>query len=244
MELFVRPAFLASIALMAVSAAAAQGQQALDDAQIRELLAGKSALFADYSVSTYGADGSYSYLAANNLHFKGKYVIGGGKVCVTFDDGQRRCDAVSKDAQGPYLRDSAGRQLRLAVRAPMTSGTVTTLCGVPVAYTIKPPAADVPADLSAFSGIWVGTWNYGMCAALVVESIQADGTATVIYVNGAHAPDGFKAGSFRFAAIIKGNRLSDGGTTASFEAMMGSPNELSAKRIGPPGAGTAKFARL
>jgi hypothetical protein len=239
-----RPAFLAAIALMVLSAAAAYAQQALDDTQIRALLAGKSALYVDYSVSTYGTDGSYSYLAANNLYFKGKYGIGSGKVCVTFDDGQRRCDAVGKDAQGVYLRDSAGRQLRLAVREPMAPQTVTTLCGVPVAYTIKPPAADVPADLAAFSGTWFGAWNYGMCAALVVESIRADGTATVIYVNGAHAADGFKAGSMRFAAIVRGGHLSDGGTTTSFEAAMVGPDELSAKRIGPPGAGTARFTRL
>jgi hypothetical protein len=240
----VRRIILPTIALIALSSGAARAQPALPDAEIRDLVAGKSALFTDYSVATYGADGSYSYLAANNLYFRGTYTIAAGRLCLTLDNGQNRCDAVARDGQGIFLRDRAGQQLRFSARPVMTPQVVSTLCGVPVAYTVKPPAADVPAEIATFSGTWVGSWDYGMCAALIVESVWPDGAATVIYVNGAHdQKQTFKAGSLRFAATIKSNWLSDGGTTTAFDAVMKTPSELAAKRIGPPGAGTAQFTR-
>lgn len=235
--------FLSAIVLIAVSIGAARAEQMLDDSQIRGLLAGKSALFADYSVATYGADGGYTYVAANNLYFKGKYAVSNGKICLTLEHGKNRCDAVGSDGYGVYLVTSAGDQLRFSVRHAMTPQNVTTLCGIQVAYTIQPPAYNVPPDVAAFSGTWVGKWDYGMCAAMIVESVQPSGLATVIYINGDYSLEkSFKAGSVRFQAMISDNKLSDGGRNTGFEAVMGK-NELSARRTGGPGAGTAKFTR-
>jgi hypothetical protein len=59
----------AVFAIAALPIHAALSQQLLDEGRIRDLLVGKSALFADYSVATYGTDGGYSYVAANNLFF-------------------------------------------------------------------------------------------------------------------------------------------------------------------------------
>lgn len=234
---------LSLIALAALATGPARAQQALDDAQITALLAGKSAIFADLSLATYGADGSYSYVAANNLYFKGRYTVSGGQLCLTIERGTNRCDRVGRDATSAYLFTSADDVRRFSVRPATLPQTVTTLCGVPVAYTVYPPGPVVPADVAVFSGTWVGKWDYGMCGALVVESIQPNGLATVIYVNGEYGLGaGIKPGSVRFQARIMDNVLSDGGRSTGFEATL-KGNELSARRTGGPGAGTAKFTK-
>lgn len=239
-----RRILLWAIALIVLSAGTVRAQKMMDDAQIRELLVGRSALFSDYSIATYGTDGSYTYVAANNLYFKGTYTISGGKVCLTIERGQNRCDGVGADAYGPYLLTSKEDKLRFAVRSAAPPQNVAMICGVQVAYTIQPPAARVPPEVAAFSGIWVGKWDYGMCGALIVESVQPNGLATVIYVNGDYGLEkSFKSGSVRFPAMIDDNKLSDGGRTTDFEAVMKGNNELAVRRTGGPGAGTAMFSR-
>ncbi len=236
-HLFARALSLCLVAAV-VPAVAEPGS---DDQRIKDMLVGRSAVFADYSVATYGTDGGYSYVAANNMHYKGRYTLAGDKLCITIEHGEARCDRVGIDQYGPYLFTKAGEQLRFGTRAPMSWQTMTTLCGVPVAYTVQPPAGNVPKEVAAFSGTWVGKWDYGMCGALVVESVQPNGVATVIYVNGSfNAGQSFKAGAVRFRATIVDNKLSDGGKTSSFDATLNG-NELAVRRTGPPGAGTARF---
>ena len=59
-----------------------------------------------------------------------------------------------------------------------------TACGQTVQYNITAPAPDVPADIRAFSGVWVGDWSKQLCGVLIVESIDKDGTAQTKYVFG------------------------------------------------------------
>jgi hypothetical protein len=57
-------------------------------------------------------------------------------------------------------------------------------CDQSVAYRIADPAT-VPERYRGFLGAWSdAAWNANTCAALIVESIDPDGTASVIYAYG------------------------------------------------------------
>ena len=54
----------------------------------------------------YGADGSYSY----NGQFPGKYRISSGAICVSFDNGNSRCDKILTDGVNFTLVNSGGQR--------------------------------------------------------------------------------------------------------------------------------------
>ena len=64
----------------------------------------------------------------------------------------------------------------------------------------------VPVD-RRFAGTWVGAWGGDLKTILTFESIEADGTATVIYAVGDHALWGIKRGWWRFSGRIEGKKL-------------------------------------
>src|SRR5262245_15975603 len=53
--------------------------------------------------------------------------------------------------------------------------------------TVIPPAADLPADVTALSGIWEGVWDDGLPSRLAVEALERD-SAVVVYA-WADSPD-------------------------------------------------------
>jgi hypothetical protein len=60
---------------------------------------------------------------------------------------------------------------------------------VPADARLVPRAADVPDNLARFAGAWLGAWknrdgNDGLCTALIVEEVFANGIARVIYSYG------------------------------------------------------------
>src|SRR5262245_25628681 len=79
----------------------------------------------------------------------------------------------------------------LVAAATTASAKTATICGQKLDYTVQQPAADVPAPLRAFSGVWVGdagtvveVYDGSFCVGLVVESVRSDGTVTAKYVWG------------------------------------------------------------
>ncbi len=84
----------------------------------------------------------------------------------------------------------------------------TTATAYPDAFNITPPATGLPRELSAFSGVWEGTWSTPsgpLPARLIVEAIDG-ATARLIYANGAGA--GTSPGVFRTTArVLPDNRL-------------------------------------
>jgi hypothetical protein len=60
----------------------------------------------------------------------------------------------------------------------------TKLCRQDVTYEIKAPKADVPEEARPLLGVWHGAWDNLLCAAVVVEEVEANGSATIVYVNG------------------------------------------------------------
>src|SRR5205085_12423729 len=116
------------------------------------------------------------------------------------------------------------------------------LCGMPVAYSILPPAANLPESTRAMSGAWVGKWDYGLCSALIVESVKADGTASMVYVNGSFGGEApIKEGVSRFQGRIAGDTLTNDQQT--FKVVLRGRDELAGTSTGLHGVSTAKFVR-
>jgi Trypsin-like peptidase domain len=66
-----------------------------------------------------------------------------------------------------------------------TSLRSTSLCGHSVDYSIEPTGRR-----SGFLGVWSGNWNNAgrLCGGLVVEKVNLDGTAEILYVYGPSQP--------------------------------------------------------
>ena len=83
-------------------------------------------------------------------------------------------------------------------------------------YTIEAPTPDVPADATAFLGVWRnGAWNGDWCHDLYVTRIAADGSVEVLDAYGPWRAAGIEATVFRRNGHIDDGVLtfhSQGGT--------------------------------
>src|SRR5262249_31936853 len=71
-----------------------------------------------------------------------------------------------------------------AAPAPAASAAERVFCGQQVAYRLTDRGA-IPERYRGFVGIWSdASWTPLLCAALIVENVAADGTATIVYVFG------------------------------------------------------------
>lgn len=66
--------------------------------------------------------------------------------------------------------------------AVKSGGEVAILAPLPKNIKIIPPAADVPKNIAAFSGIWEGLWNEDLPTILVVEEITPPDVRGIIAV--------------------------------------------------------------
>ena len=69
---------------------------------------------------------------------------------------------------------------------PVATGPATqrVFCDQPVAIRLADRVA-IPERYRPFVGIWSdAAWTPQLCAALIVESVQPDGTASIVYVYG------------------------------------------------------------
>jgi hypothetical protein len=115
------------------------------------------------------------------------------------------------------------------------------MCGQTVPYTVVPPPANVPPNMRAFSGPWVGAWPSGICNAVVIESVQPDGTVSILDVFG---PDSGKpGGNLRYAGKIVGNTLTSAGRTNSIEFTQTSPTQLQASYLSSAAQARGTFSR-
>ena len=80
----------------------------------------------------------------------------------------------------------------MCLRLASVSALYFALCGVawaqvllPTDLSIQPPGAGVPAEDATFSGAWGnGAWDGSIPTAFIVEQVEEDGTAKVIYARG------------------------------------------------------------
>ena len=103
-------------------------------------------------------------------------------------------------------------------------------CEQTIQYNLVPPAADVPAAFSAFSGAWLGNWSGKLCSALIVEQIDKDGTVRAKYMYGTYKDWNItKAGIFPTTGKIVNGVLTfrQRNDTVTVEYRVTSPTELS-----------------
>jgi dienelactone hydrolase len=78
---------------------------------------------------------------------------------------------------------------------------------IPDDATVMPPSAAVPESQQRFLGAWVGRWAGAVKHILIVERVQPDGSATVIYAYGTYPGLSFAPGFRRLGAKISGDTL-------------------------------------
>src|SRR5258708_38578721 len=81
--------------------------------------------------------------------------------------------------------------------------------GVPIPDDAKivPPSAAVPESQQRFLGAWVGRWGGALKHILIVESLQPDGNASVIYGWGDSLGLNIMRGYSRLGANLSGDTL-------------------------------------
>jgi len=81
--------------------------------------------------------------------------------------------------------------------------------GVPIPddAMVVPPSAAVPESQQRFLGAWVGRWGGALKHILIVESVQPDGSASVIYGWGDSPGLSITRGFIRLGANISGDTL-------------------------------------
>lgn len=77
---------------------------------------------------------------------------------------------------------------------------------LPPGFDMEQPAADVPPDIARFQGAWIGTWHDDR-HILVVERVQADGRAFVVFAQSDSAFYGMNREWWRDEAKIVGGVL-------------------------------------
>jgi hypothetical protein len=125
--------------------------------------------------------------------------------------------------------------------AAAAHGQTLAACGQAVPYQVVPPAPQVPPEMRAFSGPWIGTWDSGVCNAIVIESIQPDGTVGILDVFG---PVGSNPpGQLRYAGKITGSTLSSSGRTQAVQYTLNSPTNMSGTFISNTAQSRGTFSR-
>jgi hypothetical protein len=88
----------------------------------------------------------------------------------------------------------------------LTTGCGGALVSLPDNVRVQAPAANVPANATAFSGKWEGNWDGALPHVLVVEEVTAT-TGSVIYAWGDSAQWNIRAGFSRQKGTIENNVL-------------------------------------
>jgi hypothetical protein len=94
------------------------------------------------------------------------------------------------------------------ISAPMSAPMGRIFCEQPVTVRIADPEA-VAERFRPFIGIWSdASWTPVLCAALIVENVAPDGTATILYVFGPMGAGGRAAGGvLQGTGIIRDGEL-------------------------------------
>jgi hypothetical protein len=103
---------------------------------------------------------------------------------------QQPTPLLSPSGPGPAPEQSAPP----AAPPPAEQAPGRIFCGQSVSYRVA-DSASVPEPYRPFRGIWSdAAWTPQLCAALIVESIAGDGTATITYAFGPIGSGNLKPG--------------------------------------------------
>ena len=98
------------IALAAFGMSAAAQQPLAGDA-LKAFVSGKSLDYGSDGTATYKADGKYEYYnKGNGQTARGAWNVRDDRLCVDFNDGQKRCDQLIRDANNKVLLKNARGQ--------------------------------------------------------------------------------------------------------------------------------------
>jgi hypothetical protein len=95
-----------------------------------------------------------------------------------------------------------------SVAAPAGPVETREFCSQPVGYTLA-GRDSVPPAYRGFIGIWSdASWTPQLCAALIVENVQPDGTASILYVFGPMSSSARQSGGIlRGTGVIRDGEL-------------------------------------
>ena len=99
-------------------------------------------------------------------------------------------------AGGKRCRPPTASAPPLPVAPPIAAGPATerVFCDQPVTVRL-PDRGALPDRYRRFVGIWSdAAWTPQLCAALIVENVQPDGTASIVYVFGPMGSNARRAG--------------------------------------------------
>lgn len=108
---------LMAIAVGACSTTTTVGETQLTNAELRQLLVGKSAVLSGQGGGTaiYSEDGSYEYRGRGTS--RGTYTFRNDQVCVRFLTGQSRCDRYLRTGDGYVLVNRQGARFDVRIRS-------------------------------------------------------------------------------------------------------------------------------
>lgn len=96
-------------------------------------------------------------------------------------------------------------------QAPLPEAPGRVFCGQNVTYHVADPET-VPEPYRPFIGIWSdAAWTAQLCAALIVENVAPDGTATITYAFGPIGPGNPKPGNPKPGGVLHGTGIIQGG---------------------------------
>ena len=107
--------------------------------------------------------------------------------------------------------------------------------GVPIPddAMVVPPSAAVPESQQRFSGAWVGRWGSTLKHILIVESVQPDGSARVIYGWGDSTGLSITRGYSRFGGNVSGDTLTiESSPTATTYKLTSATSATASRRRG------------
>jgi dienelactone hydrolase len=106
--------------------------------------------------------------------------------------------------------------------------------GVPIPDDAKVvlPSAAVPESHQRFSGAWVGRWGSGLKHVLIVESVQPDGSTSVIYGWGDSPGVSITRGYSRLGASVSGDTLTIEGSVTTTYKLTSATSATASRRRG------------
>ena len=95
-----------------------------------------------------------------------------------------------------------------AAEAPPGPSETREFCGQSVSYAVA-SRDSIPSNYRGFIGIWSdASWTPQLCAALIVENAQPDGTASILYIFGPMSSNARTAGGIlRGTGVIRDGEL-------------------------------------
>jgi hypothetical protein len=108
----------------------------------------------------------------------------------------------------PAAAPPAGMPAPAAAAAPSGPSETREFCSQSVGYSLA-SRDTLPSNYRDFVGIWSdASWTPQLCAALIVENVQPDGTASILYIFGPMSSNTRTAGGIlRGTGVIRDGEL-------------------------------------